>query len=84
MARHLKGFQEDEYHPLIATWMLRMMLGSSVAFRSFFDEDDGFQDCDVSGFLGFSHVDERRLKTKKLKKDLRERLAHFQVVAQKS
>jgi len=27
---------QDEHHALIATWMLRMLLGSAAAFRGFF------------------------------------------------
>ncbi|MDQ6957536.1 MAG: hypothetical protein Q9M24_00315 [Mariprofundaceae bacterium] len=39
---------QDEYHALIDTWMLHMLLGSVVAFRGFFDMKRGFVDSKVS------------------------------------
>jgi len=35
-SRVLQVAPQDEYYALIATWILRMLLGSAVAFRGFF------------------------------------------------
>jgi len=72
---------QDEYHALVATWMLRMLLGSGAAFRSFFDAKRGFRDSDVSDFLGLQDVDEHKVRAGKLKKIMSGLLAGFEGVA---
>jgi len=74
---------QDEYHALVATWMLSMLLGSGAAFRSFFDARRGFRDSDVSDFLGLQDVDEHKVRAGKLKRIMRGLLAGFEGVAYK-
>lgn len=74
---------QDEYHALIATWMLRMLLGSGAAFRGFFDARRGFHDRDVSDFLGLQDVDENKVKVKELKGLMNELLSGFESIAYK-
>jgi len=62
---------QDEYHALVATWMLRMLLGSSAAFRGFFDTRRGFRDSDVSDFLTLQDVDENKISVRELKQLMR-------------
>ncbi len=69
---------QDEYHALIATWMLRMLLGSAAAFRGFFDVRRGFHDSDVSDFLGFQDVDDDKIKERELKAMMRAKLGQFE------
>jgi len=69
---------QDEYHPLIATWMLRMLLGSSSAFCGFFDVKRGFRDSDVSDFLQMQDLDDDTIKVAELKALMRTRLAHHE------
>ncbi|MDQ6958832.1 MAG: hypothetical protein Q9M24_06930, partial [Mariprofundaceae bacterium] len=68
---------QDEYHALIATWMLRMMLGSAVAFRGFFGKR-GFVNSDVSDFLQLQDVDDDNIKIKELKGIMRTLLNRFE------
>jgi len=71
---------QDEYHALIATWMLRMLLGSGTAFRGFFDTRRGFQDSDVSDFLNLQDVDDNTIKVKELKKIMHPLLSKYEKV----
>ncbi len=74
---------QDEYHALIAMWMLRMLLGSGAAFRGFFDVKRGFCDSDVSDFLGLQGVDDDKIKVRELKRTMRGLLAGFEGMAHK-
>ncbi len=65
---------EDEYHALISTWLLRMLLGSASAFKGFFDKRRGFMDDDLREFLNFSDKDETEIKPVQLKEFMRDRL----------
>jgi len=75
---------QDEYHALIATWMLRMLLGSAAAFCGFFDSKRGFRDSDVSDFLGFQNVDDDKIKERELKVMMRAKLDQFEKLAKTS
>jgi len=75
---------QDEYHALIATWMLRMLLGSAAAFRGFFDTRRGFRDSDVSDFLSLQDVDENKVKVKDLKGIMNGLLSGFESMAYKN
>jgi len=62
---------QDEYYSVVATWMLRMLLGNATVFRYFFDVRIGFHDTDMSDFLGLQNVDENKIKVRELKKLMR-------------
>jgi len=62
---------QDEYYSLVATWMLRMLLGNATVFRYFFDVRIGFHDSNMSDFLGLQDVDENKIKVRELKKLMR-------------
>jgi len=49
-----------EYQPLVATWMLRLLLTHDWAFKGFFDMKDGFKDSDIAEFLNMPEADEKK------------------------
>ena len=65
---------EDEYHALISTWLLRMLLGSASAFKGFFEKKRGFMDSDIQEFLNFSDKDDEKIKISELKSFMRDQL----------
>jgi len=65
---------EDEYHAVIAVWLLRMMLGSASAFKGLFEKKRGFMDDDLREFLNFSDKDETKIKPTELKAFMRTQL----------
>ncbi|MDX8406476.1 MAG: AAA family ATPase, partial [Mariprofundus sp.] len=69
---------EDEYYPLIATWVLRMLLGSASAFRAFFKEKRGYMDSDLQEFLQLSDDGEDTIKANDLRQNLRQLLAGYE------
>jgi len=55
---------QDEYHPLIAIWILRALSRFSV-YREFFDHKTGqFNNDDIANFLGMDDMAENKLKPK--------------------
>ncbi len=71
------GEMDDEYAPLVATWMLRLLLGRESAFRRFFDPKSGFHDHDVVHFLGLDDVDEDEVSPEVVKSMMADHLQRF-------
>jgi len=69
---------QDEYHALIATWILRMLLSSASAFKGFFVYKRGFCDSDLQEFLQFSDKHETKIKTNELRESMRSLLSGFE------
>ncbi|MDQ6965618.1 MAG: hypothetical protein Q9M23_01690, partial [Mariprofundaceae bacterium] len=61
-----------------------MLLGSSSAFRGFFDVKRGFHDSDVSDFLRMQDVDDDTIKVAELKTLMRTRLTRHEKIASES
>jgi len=59
----------DEYHALIAVWILQMLLNSSSAFNQFFGRR-GFH-CELCEFFYISDENEKELKASDVKRTLR-------------
>ena len=66
------------FHPLIATWMLRMLLGRNETFRKFFSPETGFSDADMAAFLGLEAHASSHLKPEEMRDIMRNRLADLE------
>jgi len=69
---------QDEYHALIAVWILRILLSSATAFKSFFVYKHGFRDSDLQEFLQISDDNESKIKVSDLRESLRSLLATYE------
>jgi len=69
---------QDEYHALIAVWVLRMLLSSASAFKGFFVNKRGFMDSDLQEFLQLSDEDDSKIKASDLRESLRFLLVFYE------
>jgi len=58
---------QDEYHALIAVWVLRMLLSSAPAFKAFFVKNRGYMDSDLQEFLQLSDENDSDIKVSELR-----------------
>ncbi len=56
--RHYRGGQHHgEHQPLVATWMIRLLLEHNWVFKSFYTVKGGYQDDDIADFLQIPEFD---------------------------
>lgn len=68
-----------EYQPLVATWMLRMLLTHHWVFTGFFTKKDGYRDADVAEFFQLPEFEDGQQPTIiELKKSLKKQLHKFE------
>ncbi len=81
MATGIKEFEaattDDEYHAIVAVWVLRLLLGSTSVFKGFIDRH-GVMDSDLQEFLNFPDENEEEIKPSQLKASMRARLRNYE------
>jgi len=71
--------RHGEYQPMVATWMIRLLLEYHWVFKSFFKMKDGYQDEDVAEYLQLPEFDyDKKLTVKEVKAALKENLKVFE------
>jgi hypothetical protein len=75
---------QDEYHALIATWILQILLSSATAFREFFVYKQGYCDSDLQEFIQCPAEDADKITTAEMKQYLQKLLVLYKQSIDKS
>ncbi len=75
---------QDEYHALIATWILQILLSSAPAFRDFFIYKQGYCDSDLQEFIQCPAEDANKITIAEMKQYLQRLLVLYQQSIDKS
>jgi len=78
--RYTGGQNYGEHHPLIASWMIRLLLEYKWAFKAFYTEKNGYGDSDIAEFLLLPDYEamKKQPSVKKMKSMLDNRLIAFE------
>jgi len=77
--RSSNGKNHGEYHPIVATWMIRLLLEYHWVFKTFFKVKDGYQDDDVAEYLQMPEFDvDKKLTVQEVKAALKKNLTVFE------
>jgi len=77
--RRFKQQKFDVEQPLLATWLLRLLLGFHAVRKSFFDEKTGYSDDDAASFLQLPEFDtDKPIAMREFKILLEEKLNYFE------
>jgi len=72
--RSSNGKNHGEYHPIVATWMIRLLLEYHWVFKTFFKIKDGYQDDDVAEYLQLPEFDmDKKLTVQEVKAALKKK-----------
>jgi len=77
--RHNNGKNHGEYQPMVATWMIRLLLEYNWVFKTFFKIKDGYEDEDVAEYLQLPEFDcDKKLTVQEVKKALKKNIKIFE------
>ena len=77
--RSINGKNHGEYQPIVATWMIRLLLEYNWVFKTFFKMKDGYQDEGVAEYLQLPEFDcDKKLTVKEIKAALKKNLNVFE------